>query len=1334
MSKSEEDITDVLLENKLLFEQLNELKSSERQYLNERNAVEDLLADEFNHLKQVPYHEIVHHLIDKNYKRTTEYEKAIARAIEKEGEVITLKAKLNSVQQHCRIENQKLEAELKEFQDKAKHERDRQNLSTNDQIAHLIQERDSSQANELVLAERVGELMDEIVKLNDEVAKFKQEKIDMSLNRDTQHEEFQQLQRELLRITEEDEIMINNLQNELLKRNNRCVELEEEVSYLQKRSEVQRQELQSAGDSSGSQQVELFQYKAKIKDLHDQIGILNRQLGTLKENNSTLNDDNQILAEKFVVLSEKFSKKEEALRDLQRDYKYKLEEVEKLARVEKEKHDTVEAQYSEMRITLLTLQAQINKLRGEGNRALRGKAEYQTENEHLKEEIGMLKGDKQEMLRQMTNEDETLQTLLKKQDDQNKVREQQLASKIDELMEKIISKDNTIDEKEGEIKILEHHISQHQNMIKQLEERLLKAQETQLDCQKRAITSEKDAEITMQNIDEIRRELNENIVQLECYEEEITKSKESICTIEVFNGTEMKHLYTNISLPDNIEKLKHFVLESNQIISNNKRKIEAINTEIRSAHELSQQLKEKLYVAENETSSLTSQLTSAKTHLESSHKEIRQLRETILKGEKGKRVMERRIHSIEGALSEMQGFIQAAKVKNVDSSKAKEIYDNLHNAVKELLNSPDPTKQAIEVELVIDELNVLRDEIRQIQQQHITVVSERDSISKKLQHEQNWVDKLRQKEENLTRTLDDKNEQLSSVKHELQLRERLLSDKERAAQIKKGELEDEIKTLKKRHKTMMSGKNCGHEGLLTEVDQLRNHLQVARNTVQYKEQELVTLAKEKGTIEEKLNNSNTEKLHSEILQLNLENAKLQGQLSGATGEVEEVNHAEERSNLLGVINQNKVDFEEVNRKLYQSELRSETLVTAIDELKQQHEMERERYKRDLNDFHERVTTQKEQLSRNLKELEELKIKYLETKKQKELAEEEAIRLGERVKQFRDTNHLESNKIDRLEKEVDRKTESLTVLTEKSKAAEAKVHEQEIEISQLNRSVLALEQAKTTIQLKYSDLIQKYEREKDHFESVKQKLRARAKNYKLQYEKENSALINKSAVLEEETALLKLHVNKEETWRKTAEQTYAERRNRTRELETSCATFDEEVRMQKSELHALNCNLSARHDEIAALTAELQHATRAQQHYERMYRTLELKSRADTSRDQMAPGNITHPIMEDNVLTSTPIRPRSQSVEAPELRHEARDVIRGDATLGTTEGLHVEQRDDLSDKSGLTLEEEGLNLDDPSKPDEEREKLPGGIVEEPITLPPEPQAGPQTEPQPPSEKL
>lgn len=35
MSRTAEDVTDVLLENKLLFEQINELKSNERLYLNE---------------------------------------------------------------------------------------------------------------------------------------------------------------------------------------------------------------------------------------------------------------------------------------------------------------------------------------------------------------------------------------------------------------------------------------------------------------------------------------------------------------------------------------------------------------------------------------------------------------------------------------------------------------------------------------------------------------------------------------------------------------------------------------------------------------------------------------------------------------------------------------------------------------------------------------------------------------------------------------------------------------------------------------------------------------------------------------------------------------------------------------------------------------------------------------------------------------------------------------------------------------------------------------------------------------------------------------------------
>lgn len=50
-------------------------------------------------------------------------------------------------------------------------------LSANEQIALLVQERDTFQANELRLGERVMELMDEIEKLNEDIAKFKQDKI-----------------------------------------------------------------------------------------------------------------------------------------------------------------------------------------------------------------------------------------------------------------------------------------------------------------------------------------------------------------------------------------------------------------------------------------------------------------------------------------------------------------------------------------------------------------------------------------------------------------------------------------------------------------------------------------------------------------------------------------------------------------------------------------------------------------------------------------------------------------------------------------------------------------------------------------------------------------------------------------------------------------------------------------------------------------------------------------------------------------------------------------------------------------------------------------------------
>ena len=60
---------------------------------------------------------------------------------------------------------------------------------------------------------------------------------------------------------------------------------------------------------------------------------------------------------------------------------------------------------------------------------------------------------------------------------------------------------------------------------------------------------------------------------------------------------------------------------------------------------------------------------------------------------------------------------------------------------------------------------------------------------------------------------------------------------------------------------------------------------------------------------------------------------------------------------------------------------------------------------------------------------------------------------------------------------------------------------------------------------YGTTVRKYEQDSERFESVKQKLKLRAKNYKMQFEKENSALVNKSSLLEEETQLLKLHVNK-----------------------------------------------------------------------------------------------------------------------------------------------------------------------------------------------------------------
>ena len=50
-------------------------------------------------------------------------------------------------------------------------------LSANEQLALLVQERDTARANENALAERVSDLMDEIVRLNQEIARAKQQKL-----------------------------------------------------------------------------------------------------------------------------------------------------------------------------------------------------------------------------------------------------------------------------------------------------------------------------------------------------------------------------------------------------------------------------------------------------------------------------------------------------------------------------------------------------------------------------------------------------------------------------------------------------------------------------------------------------------------------------------------------------------------------------------------------------------------------------------------------------------------------------------------------------------------------------------------------------------------------------------------------------------------------------------------------------------------------------------------------------------------------------------------------------------------------------------------------------
>ena len=47
--------------------------------------MEDLLDDEYSELKSESYHEIILFFINKYYEKKVEYDRAISRAIEKEG-------------------------------------------------------------------------------------------------------------------------------------------------------------------------------------------------------------------------------------------------------------------------------------------------------------------------------------------------------------------------------------------------------------------------------------------------------------------------------------------------------------------------------------------------------------------------------------------------------------------------------------------------------------------------------------------------------------------------------------------------------------------------------------------------------------------------------------------------------------------------------------------------------------------------------------------------------------------------------------------------------------------------------------------------------------------------------------------------------------------------------------------------------------------------------------------------------------------------------------------------------------------------------------------------
>ena len=1276
-----EDVSDIILENKLLFEQLNDFKTKEKEAVQERQSIATILSDQYYEFRDKPYYEIIYELLHVIIGKTEKCDKAIARAIEKEGEVLTLKASLNSIQQHHNAELSQLQEELRQFKDRSKNENYRHKLSADEQMSMLVQERNVALANENTLTLRLSEVMDEVDRLNEEVTQFKQQNIDLALQNDVANNNILALERELNTIIAEHDKAVFRLETDLTGRQNRCKELEEELVLHEKRNEIQRKELQNSGEDMSQQQVELFQLKAKCKDYKDRNDFLNRQIDTIKEGSQILSEDNRILAEKFVEVTTQYEEKEEELRTLVTNYKYKINELERRIEIEQEKRSTLSLQYDEKVSSIEGMQLQINGIRAELNKVTRQKCDIEIAKRNFESLAEQLQGDKNELLKQVAGEEKGVEQFLEKEGERTLQHELELEEQIKDLKLKLRQSEEHIDTKDGEINLLKIQINELASNLDFLKSQFQNSQDNNRNANLELIESEKNTERLQNHIVELRKDLSDVSVQMELNQDEIISAKTSLCSIDVFHQNEMKRLHHNLSLSDNTDKLKDWISDNNAVLSDFQRKINSLKAEISELQEENSQVKDNYKVCENDRNALTVSVSILQTHLDSSHRELKLAREKILKYEKKFQVQEKRIHGIDFVVAELRNQMKLGKTPKFTISnkdKLEKSFELIKVNIDQLL-SPEDSQEMMDREAIIEELSSLKGEISEIRSSHSLLQKERNSLSRKLQQEKDWVDKLRKKEEDLTRALDEKNEQLSSVKHELQLKEKFITDKERSFQKKKGSLEDELKTLKKRYNSAVNGEECGHHQLVVDHKTTLDQLEIAKSTIQYKEEELDKIRKDYKEVETRLQNSNISKLQDEILKLNLANGKLQAQVSSMQGENDENSYQDERNKLLGVISKTKDDVEDNKRKLYQSEIKASALIQNLDEVKSQHEIDRDKYKKDLMEYHDRIATQKEKINSQINEIQVTRSKYLEVKKVKESLEEEVIRLKERVQQIRDAAVLEAEKLLRVENQLERKGEEIAALTANLQSYQSKVSELENTSLSLTSVKTELQQSKATLEMTLSDVNQKYQSEKEKFENIKHKLKDKLRHVKSHYEGDNVTLSRKIDFLEDEINVLKLQVHKESTWRVSNENAYREATVRNRELETTCDAFEEEVRVLKSTLHSLRCDLDTRRAEVRAVTAELLSANQIRNQYETLYNDLRKKKmERNTPRRTPSPGQLAS-FKPSQIITSTPNKDASCDV------------------LG-------------SDVSKLTLEEEGLHIssDEPFEGG-------GGIVEEPIEV-------------------